>query len=226
MFEVLNKLSVLYVDDDRDTLNFLETFLSKFFSKVFTTTSGIEGYNYFLEYKPDLIITDLVMSNLDGVSLVSKIRDINDTIPIVVISAQKDCDNLIKLINHGLSSYILKPVRLDNLLANLSKIFLPSNSCDIKISQNISLNSLENMIYYDDKSVKISTKEKNFLILISNKNNQFITYEQMEYYIWQDKIMTTNAMKTFIKELRQKLPKDSLINIPKTGFKLKNTSKK
>ena len=68
-------------------------------------------------------------------------------------------------------------------------------------------------------------REKEFLLLLCKNKNNILTYEQIEEYLWKDKSMSMSALKTFIKELRKKLPIELIQNIPQTGYKLENSIK-
>ena len=65
-------------------------------------------------------------------------------------------------------------------------------------------------------------REKDFLLLLHENKNRVLGYSTIDEYIWKEKVMSPSALKTFIKELRQRLPIDLIINIPQEGYKLKN----
>lgn len=85
--ELLKNFTVLFVDDDNATRKSMGKILSKFFKEVYTAANGLEGFNQFKENSPDIVITDLIMPVADGITMSRMIREINMSVPIVVISA-------------------------------------------------------------------------------------------------------------------------------------------
>ena len=75
-------------------------------------------------------------------------------------------------------------------------------------------------LYYKDELVILRKRDKEFLLLLHENRNRVLSYETIEEYIWKDKSMSMSALKTFIKELRQRLPIDLIANVPQEGYKL------
>jgi len=75
-------------------------------------------------------------------------------------------------------------------------------------------------LYYKDKLVNLRKRDKEFLLLLYKNRNVVVSYELIEEYLWQDKQMSISALKTFIKEFRQRIPVDIIINKPQEGYKL------
>lgn len=114
-------LRLLYVEDEDDTLKPMMRFLQRRFSKVVAAKNGNEGYKKFLEYHPDIIITDLLLPDYGGIDMIEKIRESGYTNPIIITSALKDISSIVKTVDLGISKYIIKPVDLDELDASLQR---------------------------------------------------------------------------------------------------------
>jgi two-component system chemotaxis sensor kinase CheA len=126
--EVGNTLKVLYVEDNEDAREQTLKMLENFFSNIEVAFDGEEGL---LKYKKekeindsfyDLIITDINMPKLDGLSMCKEILSINSNQHILVISAHNEIEKLEKLIDIGVSQYIHKPVDLSELVETFSKL--------------------------------------------------------------------------------------------------------
>ena len=116
-----SNLRLLYVEDEDDTLKPMTRFLQRRFSKVITAKDGNEGFKKYLEYHPELIITDLLLPDLGGIDMIEKIRKDGYANPIFVTSALKDVESIVKTVDLGISKYIIKPVDLDELDAALQR---------------------------------------------------------------------------------------------------------
>lgn len=106
---ILKTLSILYVEDEQEIQElFAESFQIKF-AEVYLANNGKEGLEKFIQHSPDLIITDLKMPVMDGLTMIEKIREINETIPIIVITAYSDLENLKRALELDVDRFIQKP---------------------------------------------------------------------------------------------------------------------
>ncbi len=107
-------LTVLCVEDSSTILKQVGNFLEKFFKKVYLANDGFKGLESYKLNKPNLVITDIVMPNMDGYELIKNLRKINPKVKVIIISSHYDTDSLLKAIRVGVSDFITKPI--DNLL--------------------------------------------------------------------------------------------------------------
>lgn len=116
-----SEIDILVVEDDEILLSQLVNLLKKFFYKVDVASNGQEALNCLAERNYDLIITDLSMPQIDGFTLIEKIRQNDAEQIILVLSAYSDNDNLLQLINMGIDGFLLKPVNIDIVIEKLYK---------------------------------------------------------------------------------------------------------
>lgn len=216
----LNLHSILIVEDDDFIREKLVIILNFYFNKVFQSDNTIDGYELYLENKPDLIITDIEMKDQNGIELIKKIRSINMGIPVIVISAYSKEEYLLQLINLKISHYILKPINNKKLYEAIKIALFDENHTMFEIYPSIYLDIENNTLYYKKQTIVLRKKEKHFLELLYKNKDKIITYDMIQEYIWVDKDMTQNALKTFIKELRKKLPIQIIENVIQEGYKL------
>lgn len=115
-----SNLSVLFVEDDPDFTSIVKELLDRFFAVVEVCKDGEEGLAKYKEYSGfDIVITDVTMPRMNGLVMSEKIKEINQTQYILAISAHSDADKLIKAINIGIESFLLKPVDVMALLEKL-----------------------------------------------------------------------------------------------------------
>ena len=127
------------------------------------------------------------------------------------------------LINLNINHYILKPVVSESLLNGIIKAFGDRLENKIKFTDDIYFNMKKRELYCKDEIIILRKRDKDFLLLLHENRNRVLTYSLIEEYIWKDKLMSMSALKTFIKELRQRLPIDLIINVPQEGYKLINS---
>ncbi|AXX95850.1 MULTISPECIES: response regulator transcription factor [Arcobacter] len=217
----LNAFTVLYAEDEDGIRNNIQEILQHLFKEVYSAKNASEAYMKYLETNPDLIITDIKMGNETGIDLVKKIRKSDSKTRIIITSAFTDLEYLLQATELHLIKYIVKPITQDKLMEALEAFV---NSYDNSKIYNL----IPNWIFDYSKAIvsngkeefTLTKKENTFLKLLISKN-RIITYEELETNIWdEDSVMTSNAMRLFIKNFRKKLPKDFLKNVQGVGYKL------
>lgn len=115
-------LSVLYVEDEDDTRNQISQILELFFKKVFIAKDGLDAIELYKHCKADLIMTDLTMPNMDGLTMVKEIKKINNDQHFIILTAHNSSENLMETIDLQLDGFLLKPIKMDKMLELLLKI--------------------------------------------------------------------------------------------------------
>ncbi len=216
----LKKFTVLIVEDDESVRKRLKNILTFYFKDVYDASDGVAGYEVFLSQKPSLVISDIVMEYKNGIYLVKKIRQINLSTPIIILSAYPKEEYLLKLINLKIDQYLLKPTTNKELFLAINKVLCGENRSILQLSDNIFLDTDNNQISFGSVEINLKKKEKDFLELLFKNRNRITKYYLIQDYVWTDKYMSRDALKTFVKELRKKLPINIIENIKQEGYKI------
>ncbi|QOY55303.1 response regulator [Candidatus Sulfurimonas marisnigri] len=115
-------LSVLYVEDEEDTRKQISQILELFFQKVFIAKDGLDAIEVYRYSKADLVMTDLTMPNMDGLTMVKEIKKINNNQHVIILTAHNSSENLMETIDLQLDGFLLKPIKMDKMLELLLKI--------------------------------------------------------------------------------------------------------
>ena len=119
---ILKKISILFVEDDNSSREAIKVFLEHLnFAKVYTAINGRDGYQQFLNYKPDLVLTDLHMPIINGLELSKKIKAITPNVPILLITSSFEKEITEQAVDIGIDSYLFKPINFDRLKKLLYK---------------------------------------------------------------------------------------------------------
>jgi len=113
--------TVLAIDDDKITLGLLEAQLSNLGFSVSTVSSPAKGVEIARSFNPDVILLDLMMPGMDGIGVITLLRrdKMTKDIPVIIISSKHDRENVIDVMRHGVSDYIIKPYDPDRLAAKI-----------------------------------------------------------------------------------------------------------
>lgn len=220
--EQFRNYRILCVEDEDGIRKRLVSTLKYYFDDVLEASNGEDGYDLYLEYKPDIIISDIQMPKQNGIEMVENIRKEDLSTIIIMLTAYSSEEYLFKLINLNINHYILKPITSDSLLNGIIKSFANKFEEKIALYDDIYFNMNEYELYYKDEIISLRKREKEFLLLLYKNKNSIVTYDQIEEYLWRDKSMSMSALKTFIKELRQRLPLSLIVNVPQLGYKIKS----
>ncbi len=215
----LNAFSVLYAEDEDGIRNNIEEILRHLFKEVSTAKNASDAYKKYIQNKPDLIITDIKMGNETGIDFVKKIRETDSKTRVIVTSAHTDLDYLLEATQLHLIKYIVKPITNDNLMEALESFIKSFDDNKIyNLNENWVFNSSKSVVSNGIEDFILTKKEAIFLKLLITKN-RVISYEELENAICDDdSILTSNAMRLFVKNLRKKLPDNFLKNMQGIGY--------
>jgi len=127
MSNLLNTLSVLYVEDEPDIRALLQRALERKVNKLYVAIDGVDGFELFEKHRPDIILTDIKMPKMSGIEMAKRIKKIDKEVPIIVLSAHSETNYFLEAIEHGISGYLLKPLdkqKLYDILEDNAKIVL------------------------------------------------------------------------------------------------------
>ncbi|OFZ67318.1 MAG: hypothetical protein A2V79_07670 [Betaproteobacteria bacterium RBG_16_56_24] len=114
--DLLKKISVLYVEDDAATREHLSRFLERRVGKLYTAANGQEGLETWRRFKPEVVVTDIMMPVMDGLRMAEMIRLENPSVPVIVTTAFNEMGFMLRAIDLGIDKYVTKPINTDLLL--------------------------------------------------------------------------------------------------------------
>jgi response regulator RpfG family c-di-GMP phosphodiesterase len=115
--EKLKKIRVVYVEDEKEVRDNISRILRRRLGDIKSAEDGLKGLGLVLQEKPDIIITDIEMPNMNGIEMISKLRnEHNVDVPVIVLTAYRDNEHKTEFA----SKYIYKPVDIKNLLKTIN----------------------------------------------------------------------------------------------------------
>ena len=217
MYDVLQTKTVLYVEDEKTVRENVKEILGEFFKKVVAAESGEEGWIKYKKDKIDVAIVDIELPGFNGLELIRKIRSEDHELPIVVVSAYTKTDYLLESVELKLDKYIVKPLtsrKLYELLMKLESELSINNT--IKLPKNAYIDTVKSTIVHGDSEEPLTYREMKMLKVLAEKSA--ITYDEL-YQLWSER-PTDNAIRSFVKQLRKKLPEGMLKVRSKIGYVL------
>jgi len=216
-------IKVLYVEDDDIARENGVEYLENYFDNIYEAPNAITALKLYEENSPDIIITDIQMPKLNGLEFVKRIRKKDKKTQIIIITAFSDAEYLLKAIELKLVKYLIKPVKekdFDEALTLCIESINEKYLNIVELSSNSYFDIFNKTLVTNKEVIKLRTKEIELLILLIKNKNRYVTYTEIENFVWQDSVMTKDALKTVIKNLKVKLPKNIITNLTGTGYKI------
>jgi|UniRef100_UPI0040472652 DNA-binding response OmpR family regulator len=221
--ENFKKYTILYIEDDEGVRTINSRFLNRMFNELYEAKDGEEGYELYKKHHPDIILTDIKMPKMDGITLSKKIREKDKSTKIIISTAFSEKDYLLDAIELNLEKYIIKPLTSRNLMPALTKaVEALELQKDFKIflSEDFYFDNNTSLFYFENKILDLTKKELQFLKLLTLNKDRVVSYEEIEQNIWDDEYMSLNSLRTTIGFLRKKIPFNCIKNISNMGYKL------
>lgn len=216
-------IKILVVEDDEIARENEVEYLQEYFQNIYEAKDAIEALKIYEQVQPSIIITDIQMPKLNGLEFVQRIREKNDEVQIIILTAFCDKEYLLKAIELKLVKYLVKPINekefykaLQTCVNNLQN----KKSNIINLGNNLIFDMYNLTLVQNEEIIKLRTKEVDFLYLLLKNKDRYVTYVEIENYVWRDDVMTKDALKTVVKNLKKKIPNDLIINLTGTGYKI------
>lgn len=220
-----SKQNILIIEDDLETLELMIEIFESEFSTVYSAIDGYEAIEVFNQNKIDVILCDINIPKLDGLDTINKLRKIDYSIPIIIVSAYSDSNNLLRASNSNIQGYFTKPLTLDKIDNILNKIFYHQNhefiNKKLQINPSTILDLGNSQVIINNEVRKFTNKEFEFIKLLVQKKGSIVPYRTIEEIVWNDdKMMSSTSLRTLVKNIRKKLSCDAIENISKMGYRL------
>lgn len=193
-----------------------------FFKNVLIAEDGNEALEIYQNKKPNVVMLDYVMPNLDGYQTAKIIREMNKKIPIVLVSAFTDKEKLLNAIELNLIKYLEKPILYDDLVNVLNSVIssLEENNLILsKLDENSYYSFISNKIIKNNEEIILTKNEVSFIELLLDKPNQLITKEIIENEVFKESV-DENTLRNMIYRLRKKIDSDVIVTIKDLGYLL------
>jgi DNA-binding response OmpR family regulator len=227
----MEEISLLYIADEKDIQEIYLDGIRAQVDEVHLAYDGVEGYEVYLATKPDIILLDINMPKLDGLSLAKKIREIDSDVKIIITTAYAEQDKLLQAIELYLIKYILKPINpsvLKEALVKAKKEVLEAREDNAPKVKIFSLNTVTiwnfdtEKLHENNIEIKLTKNERRLLKLLStNENKVFTFFEIFDHISYDDfdKDYDAGQVRALVKLLRKKIPKVSVLNIYGEGYR-------
>lgn len=217
---------ILIVDDEPDIREIISYNLKSKGYLIETANDGFEAIRHAKNFKPDLILLDIMMPNKDGIQTIKELRqqaNFDDT-AIIFLTALTDEKYEIEGLNLGADDYISKPIKPDLLLTRIKtalRRFRKDDDLEEKIIiDDLEINKTKFSVTYKDKDILLAKKEFELLSLLASKPGRVFLRNEILQRVWgTDVIVGDRTIDVHVRKVRQKLGIDLITTVKGVGYK-------
>ncbi|MBE5965083.1 MAG: response regulator transcription factor [Lachnospira sp.] len=203
--------NILVCDDEKDIVKAIKIYLSSEGYNVIEANDGLEALEAFKNNEIHLILLDIMMPKMDGLTTLHNIRQ-ESNVPVIFLSAKSEDTDKILGLNIGADDYITKPFNPAELIARVRSMlrrymdFGEKNKSDIVTIGNISLNDRTKIVEKDGSEVNLTPREFDILKLLMNNPKKVFSPKEIYVKIWgEEPVNVDNSVAVHIRHLREKL---------------------
>ena len=210
----MNEYLVLVVEDDKPIRNLITTTLKMNDYRFITAVRGNEAIMLSASHKPDIIILDLGLPDIDGVEVIEHIRTWSD-VPIIIVSARSEDRDKITALDKGADDYLTKPFSVDELLARLRVIqrrLMKSENISVTefVNGRLRIDYVSGCVHLDDEELHLTPIEYKLLCLLAKNVGKVLTHKYIIQSVWGTPADNSEAsLSVFMATLRKKLSDSS-----------------
>ena len=220
-----NHAKIMIVDDEIDVLDFISYNLEREGYKTLTAKDGLEAIRLARSEKPDLILLDVMMPNLDGYAAAEQfrvIRELKNTL-IVFLTARNDEESELKGFNVGADDYITKPIK-PKLLVSRIKALLRRKSvgsdAEVMLLGDLTIDRDRHVVKVKNDEIFLARKEFDLLSLLASKPGRVFPRNEILYKVWGDDIIVGDrTIDVHIRKIRQKIGEEAIKTVKGVGYK-------
>ncbi|WP_072682697.1 response regulator transcription factor [Arcobacter sp. LA11] len=222
--------SVLYAEDDKDVRKNYVLYLENYFEKIYEASNGREALGIYKDRKPDILLLDITMEELNGLELIKVIRKEDKETPIIILSAHSHKEFLFEAVKLNLVDYLIKPVNrnefknvIESTIEKISQEKYKGEDDKVIISKACYWDKRTRMFFNKNKIVDLTKNERILFELLLNKKNQIVKPSDISSYVWDDSSSSNvndASIRNLVKRLRKKLPVDIIQSIYGSGYLL------
>ncbi len=219
---VLKSKRILFVEDDSMTRIQITNTLKMLFDKVYCAKDGEEAYTIYEDEHPDIILTDIRMPKKDGIKLTRQIRQIDYTIPIIILTSFDDKNMLLSAANLAIDGYLIKPIEFTLLVNKLSQAIKRTQTTPnlIIFNSHLVFNRDTKEFYRDEILQTLGNKELELIEFLLENHQKTLSTEAIEAKLWNYEIQCSSAVKNLVLRIRRKLGNSIIVSIRGVGYRI------
>jgi DNA-binding response OmpR family regulator len=205
-------MKILVVEDEKKVASFLKKSLEQEYYTVDVTHDGKAGLDRSLTEEYDLIILDIMLPLLDGITLLREIRNAKLDVPVLMLTAKDSTEDKVEGLDSGADDYLAKPFALEELLARVRALIRRKENVKnlILSADDLILDTQTHKVKRGDNEINLTPKEYSILEYLLRNKNHIVSRMKLTEHVYEYQFdPDTNVIDVYINKLRNKIDKDS-----------------
>jgi DNA-binding response OmpR family regulator len=215
----MKSYTVLYVEDDVTVRHYISQFLKRYCQEVYACESCEEGMVLYKRYKPDILLLDINLPGMSGIDFATKVRIHDKKTRILISTAYTDKAFMLQAIELQLTRYLVKPMTSEDLFEAFEKCLQELHE-KVDLGDGYMYSKAITSILKGDVVIPLRKKEAEILEFFIDHEEEVVRYSMLENSIWEDEVMTRDAIRSQIRNIRKKIGINLFENISGIGYKL------
>jgi len=213
-------MKILLLEDELMLNESIQEYLESQGHSVDSFLDGEEAYGYMQNKSYDLLILDINVPGIDGLSFLEKLHALKIHVPTIYISALVDIEDISRAYNLGCFDYLKKPFHLKELILRLDRIVLSSETprVHLRLSKNYSYDQEHSTLLFNGVTQTLSKRQSQIIDLLARNRSRVVDFEQFSEYVWNDQVVDNATIRAEINRLKKTLHEDIICNIRGMGY--------
>ena len=201
-------MRIIVIEDELELANILAKRLKNEGYGVDVCDNGLDAEDYIKSSSYDLILLDIMLPKQDGFTLLQKIRKLNITTPVLLLTARDSIEDRVKGLDMGANDYVIKPFSFDELMARIRVLFRNKNNVtnnELKLGDLV-MNVTTHQVVREGKQIQLSAKEFAILEYMLYNKGVVLSRDRIEEHVWNyDFEGGSNVVDVYMRYLRKKI---------------------
>ncbi len=213
-------MKILVLEDDQFICEQIKTYFELNDHSVDVYNDGEELLGNAILINYDIFLFDINTPKKNGIETLKIIRKENINTPAIFLTALSDMEFVQQGYDAGCNDYVRKPFNLEEVNLRIMQLLHKNNDNNIKLNDNYSFNISKMQLLYKNEIVNLTFAQKELLYILVKNIGSVVPPNVIKNYVWEEKDVCDNTLRTQIKKIREKLISNFIVNIRNSGYKI------
>ena len=219
-------MKILLLEDEVMLNESIVEFLETEGHTVETYFDGLKAYEALRHNSYDLLILDINVPGMDGLTFLEKIHALKIHVPAIYISALVDIEDISRAYKLGCYDYLKKPFHLKELALRLDRVVISNEvpRVHLRLSKNYSYDQEHNTLLFNGYPQILTKRQSQIVDLLARNRGRIVDFEQFRIYVWDEQIVDNATIRAEVSRLKKSMQEDVIINVRGMGYMIDKPS--